>query len=577
MDLTPESNVGVSPSFLSWEHISNRILEIFPGALAWSALILPVFLSFPAPYVVAYFIICYDLWWLIRSLNMTRYLFIAHFHLQRNLEMDWKKKCESTKDLQSYYKYLLILKKRLKQKNPFLNSVFPSIIFNLIKEGFLPTKRVYIQYRRLQKESNQVKKLIKQKDIKNWKDIYHVVILATYKEELSTLRPSLQALVDAHYPKDKLFFVLACEERDRQRAEKNAAILRREFAHKFSLFLVTFHPKDIPGEVKGKGSNITYAAKQLKKIIDRKKIDYENIIATTLDADHRVHPIYFYRLTYTYITTPKRTKKSYQPLPFFHNNIWDAPAASRLLSQGCSFWFMIESVRSHRLRNFSAHAQSFKTLIDTNYWSTTTIVEDGHQFWRTFARYDGDHSTIPLFVPIYQDAVLGKTYLQTYKNQYLQHRRWAWGVTDIPYFIKNCLPNPKIPLWKKIYYLPKMIEGSFSWATAPLFLTITGWLPIILNPAFRYTVLAYNLPRTCSFLLTCALLGLLGNLYISLTLLPPRPPRYSPRRTLGVALQWIWAPPISIFLSAFPALDAQTRLMLGKYLEFWTTPKVVKK
>ncbi len=567
---------GAVPLF-NWGHIYNRILEIFPGALAWSALLLPVVLSFPTPYLVAYFIICYDLWWLIRSLNMTRYLFKAHFYLQKNLKIDWKKKCESTKDLQYYLKRLNNQYRKIKQKNHFLDLFFPFIIFNSIKKGYSVAYRTYIDYKSLQKEIKNIKKIIKQKEIKNWENIYHVVILATYKEELDTLRPSLQALVDTHYPKDKLFFVLACEERDKKRAERNAAILEKEFANKFGLFLVTFHPKDIPGEVKGKGSNITYAARQLKKIIDSKKIDYESIITTTLDADHRIHPNYFYRLTYTYITTPVRTRVSYQPLPFFYNNIWDAPASSRLLSQSCSFWFMIESTRPHRLRNFSAHAQSFKTLVDTDFWSTTTIVEDGHQFWRTFTRYDGDHKTVPLFIPIYQDAVLGKTYLQTYKNQYLQHRRWAWGVTDIPYFIKNCLPNYKISLRKRIYYLLKMIEGSFSWATAPLFLTLAGWMPIILNPSFSYTVLANNLPRTCSTLLTFALVGLLGNLYISLALLPTRPSRYSPRRTLGVALQWIWAPPVSIFLSAIPALDAQTRLALGKYLEFWTTPKVVKK
>ncbi len=564
-------------SFLSWEHIYNRSLEIFPGALAWSALLLPIILSFPAPYVVAYFIICYDLWWLLRSLNMTRYLFRAHFYVQKTLDTNWKKKCEDTKDLQLYLKNLEVQYEQLKKKNLFLDLFFPFIIFNSIKKGYPSAYKIYIEYKNLREEIKNIKKLLKQKETKNWNDIYHVVILATYKEGIDTLRPSLQALEDSHYPKDKILFVLALEERDKVRAEKNAAILKKEFGDKFGLFLVTVHPKDIPGEVKGKGSNITFAARKLKKIIDGKKIDYENIIVTSLDADHRVHPKYFYRLTYKYITTPKRTKISFQPLPFFHNNIWDAPASSRLLSQSCSFWFMIESTRPHRLRNFSAHAQSFKALVDTDFWSTTTIVEDGHQFWRTFARYDGDHKALPLFVPIYQDAVLGKTYLQTYKNQYLQHRRWAWGVTDIPYYIKNCLNNRKISLGRRIFYLLKMIEGSFSWATAPLFLTLTGWMPILLNPSFRFTVLAHNLPRTCSFLLTFALIGLLANLYISLALIPRRPSKYSPRRTLGVMFQWIWAPPVSIFLSAIPALDAETRLMLGKYLEFWTTPKVIKK
>ena len=32
-------------------------------------------------------------------------------------------------------------------------------------------------------------------------------------------------------------------------------------------------------------------------------------------------------------------------------------------------------------------------------------------------------------------------------------------------------------------------------------------------------------------------------------------------------------PLIAVLLSAIPALDAQTRLMCGRYLEFWVTEK----
>ena len=40
-----------------------------------------------------------------------------------------------------------------------------------------------------------------------------------------------------------------------------------------------------------------------------------------------------------------------------------------------------------------------------------------------------------------------------------------------------------------------------------------------------------------------------------------------------LAIEWLLVPLIIVFLSALPALDAQTRLMFGRYMEFWVTDK----
>jgi hypothetical protein len=64
----------------------------------------------------------------------------------------------------------------------------------------------------------------------------------------------------------------------------------------------------------------------------------------------------------------------------FTNNIWDAPAPMRVIATGNSYWMLIQGLRQHMLRNFSAHAQPLASLIETDFWSRRTIVEDGHQF-----------------------------------------------------------------------------------------------------------------------------------------------------------------------------------------------------
>src|SRR5665647_282241 len=89
------------------------------------------------------------------------------------------------------------------------------------------------------------------------------------------------------------------------------------------------------------------------------------------------------------------------------------------------------------LRNFSAHAQNMAALIDMNFWSVRTIVEDGHQFWRSYFRFDGNYRVYPLHIPIGQDAVLTESYIKTLKAQFIQLRRWTYGASDIAYVVNH--------------------------------------------------------------------------------------------------------------------------------------------
>jgi hypothetical protein len=261
----------------------------------------------------------------------------------------------------------------------------------------------------------------------------------------------------------------------------------------------------------------------------------------------------------------------------FFNNIWDVPAPMRVIATGNSFWLLMETMRPHRLRNFAAHAQSLAALIDTDFWSTTTIVEDGHQFWRTYFVYDGDHEVVPVFTPVYQDAVLAQTYIKTFRVQFLQLRRWAWGVSDFSFVVRNSIANRRIPWSNKLVQIGRLFEGHFSWATAPLILTFVAWLPLYLNRQFSYQSLAHNLPNITSQILTIASISIVLTIFVSLLSLPPKPKRYRGIRYVGMVLQWALLPLTSMVFSAFAAINAQTRLMFGKYLEFYVTEKATRK
>lgn len=450
------------------------------------------------------------------------------------------------------------------------------ILFDLywLYKAIIMTAHLIVGYRR-HKAAMATDWLAKAKAQPGFDSVKQAVIIATYKEPLSILRATFEALAASDYPLKNLLVVLATEERDRVNAAANAAALKKEFGHLFGHFMVTCHPSDIEGEVKGKGGNITWAARELQRHLDREKITYEQVMVTTLDADNRVDRQYFGELTYRFLTHPDPTHVSFQPIPMFFNNIWEAPLFSRLLAHGTMFWVLIESTRPWRLRNFSAHSQSMKALVEIDFWSTRTIVEDGHQYWRSYFAYNGNYSVYPLYIPIYQDAVAAGTQWESLKELYLQRRRWTWGASDIAYVFTNCLKNTSAPFFDKWSKAFRLLEAHFTWATQSLYIMIAGWIPIMLNDSFNDTVLAYNFPLVASRLLSLAMIGMITNLTVGTLLMPQIPDKNKRRRLL--LLEWTMMPLISpiysVFFGSLPALDSQTRLMFGRYLEFRVTTK----
>lgn len=413
----------------------------------------------------------------------------------------------------------------------------------------------------------------------NWKKLYHLVIVPTYKEDIEILRLTIKSVVRSEYPLDKIVFVLATEERDKERALEYSKILKKEFGKTFYHFDSFLHPKDLPGEVIGKGGNITYAAKEILPFFEKKKIKFEDVIVTTMDADNMVDKKYFADLSYKYITDSDPIHKSFQPLPMFFNNIWDVPMLNRLIAMGSSFWQLVVTTRPSRLRNFSSHAQSLEALKRVDFWSTKTIVEDGHQFWRTYYKFNGRHEVVPMYTPIYQDAVLADNFSDTMKEQYLQKKRWSWGVSDIPYVMEHTIKNHNIPFFDRWANALILWEAHISWSTTSLVLATSAWIPLLFDQRFRTSIVAYSFPFIYPRFLITAWVGMIVTLIISTLIMPPRRGKKPVSRLI---LDWIMTPfilPISnIFFSSIPAFESQTRLMFGKYLEvFRVTKKSVKR
>lgn len=455
-------------------------------------------------------------------------------------------------------------------------TAFFIIVFDL----YWLTKTVYLSLhlRVSWKKMRRYLKIDWQERLQNLKydHIWQMVLLPFYKESYGVVSTTLESLVKTKWHKDKMIVVLAYEERAGEEAEKIAQRAMEEYKDKFVHFLIVKHPKDLPGEMPGKGSNLAYAAPYAReKILDANNIKYEDVLVSAFDIDTRPYEQYFLCLTWHFLICEKPHQSSFQPVPVYNNNIWDAPAFSRVVATSGTFWQMMQQERPERLATFSSHSLSFKALHEIGYWQKNMVNEDSRIFWNAFMHYGGDYQVVPISYPVSMDANLAPTFWGTIKNVYKQQNRWTYGTAEnAVYVLFHFLKNKKIDLRKKLRLLFVQWEGAWSLATNPLIIFFLGWLPLALGgQEFNSLLLSYNLPRVTRDIMTLAMFGLIMSAIISTTLLPSRPAGRSGFKYLFMIIQWILIPFTIPIFGALPGLDAQIRLMLGKYIGFWVTPK----
>ncbi|HSX43082.1 MAG TPA: glycosyltransferase family 2 protein [Candidatus Saccharimonadales bacterium] len=407
-------------------------------------------------------------------------------------------------------------------------------------------------------------------------EVIHAIIVATYKESREVLQPTIESVLSSDFNMKNVLLVLAYEGRAGEQTEELAQSLQAEYKKKdvFMDFIAVAHPAGLPGEIVGKGGNINFAARKLQQYLKDHDIDPVRVMVTTLDADNRPDKNYLNALTYVYVAAPDPIHASYQPVSLYTNNIWDAPAPMRVIATGNSLFNLVVSLRLHALRNFSSHAQPMAALIETDFWSARTVVEDGHQFWRSYFAFQGKYRVLPLHVPISQDAVLSESYRKTLKAQFIQLRRWTYGASDIAYvaemgfFRKNKIS--KLDLLGKFW---RLLEGHVTWAVGPILILVGGFIPSQINHKF---VGVYELPLLVSRIQTVGVLALVVTLFLSLRTLPPKPARYKRHRTVFMVLQWVYFPVTTLLYNCLAAFNSQTRLIFKRYLtKFDVTEKAV--
>jgi cellulose synthase/poly-beta-1,6-N-acetylglucosamine synthase-like glycosyltransferase len=407
-----------------------------------------------------------------------------------------------------------------------------------------------------------------------WKSIHHIVIIPTYKEPTHILRRTLESLTKQSFPLKNIHVMVSFEAREGESAKEKAKKLQAEFKNKFGHLWVTYHP-DIEGEVKGKSANTSWGAKKAKGLlVDKHRVALEKITITSEDADAVMHHHYFANLTFEFLNTSRPHNKIWQGNIVFYNNIWRVPAPVRVMASIFSVTQMYILMRKDRLVNFSTYSTSLKHVHEIGYWDTNVIPEDYRLFFKSYFAKKGDFRVEPIFLPIYQDAAESNTTIETYKNQYEQLKRWAWGTSDDAYIIRQFVLTEGVPFWDKSIRVLKVIEDHFLWPVNWFAITVSAMLPPLLNEQFNRTMIGKTLPQVTSFLLTISLLSLIVIFIIDALNRPPHPQKRNLFSYIVQPLEFLILPIAGFFFSALPGIDAHTRLMLGKYIEYRVTEKV---
>ena len=542
-----------------------RMLEILPGALSYTMILLLFVLSFISPIVGSYYLLLIIATTLVKAVGVVYRTVQGYNATKRADKVDWHKRLADLEDPHGSYEKLMLVKSREFEFDEHVENL------KMISVG----KDLVISEKELD-DNGKTPKIVFPKP----NEIYHAVIMVAYNEGLDTLIPTVEAVKKSSFPNERTIFVFGYEERGGEAMRENAKILTEKFKDDFYQFIPVMHPKDLKDEIQGKGPNLNYAAGELVNYVKKAKIPIENVIVTSLDSDNKMSKWYLDYVAYQFIVHPNRQKLSYQPVSLFTNNIWDAPAPMRIIAISNSFFNIISSMRSHTLKNFASHSQPLLALSQMGFWSKKTIVEDGHQYWRSLFYFHGDYEVLPIHVAIYQDAVMEETFLKTLKAQFIQLRRWDYGASDVAYvgvrlFSKDRKTIGKMSFMPLFAKFMRLLEGHVTLAAISPMVAFGGWVPKLLNARSK-DLLAFNLPNTISLIQIFASVGLMTTILFSLKMLPPRPKNIRKPKIVMI-LQWILMPVVAIVYQSFTAFYSQTRLMTGNYMEkFDVTKKVVK-
>jgi hypothetical protein len=361
----------------------------------------------------------------------------------------------------------------------------------------------------------------------------HAIFVPNYNEPLGLLQETIGQFADHTHAKTHYLLVLAMESTEKGHAEKAAALVQ-QFGSKFRDMLVTVHPSGIPGECRGKGSNVAWAVKTAStEWVDERGMDSDRIILTISDADSGIPELYFSEVEREMQQDPSSPNayphqhhryRFFSPPIFFGRNAQDVPAIVRATDLAWSV-AMMQNLSNYQALHFpcSTYSLTLPLALHVGGWDVTVdaVGEDLHMFLKCFYLTNTKARATPIWVPINLANVQASTTWETIWARYTQACRHFSGSADSLFAIRHTFsreyflgsravvkmavpdaihdaeddfrrrhPNKDPSFWTRLLCLMQVFEAHLvpatSWLTVLAIPVCSILAPsLMLTPAFR--------------------------------------------------------------------------------------------
>ncbi|KAJ3317636.1 hypothetical protein HDU76_001109, partial [Blyttiomyces sp. JEL0837] len=309
--------------------------------------------------------------------------------------------------------------------------------------------------------------------------VVHVIVLPNYKEEVDTLCETLDCLASHSRALTQYKICLAMEESEANSEEK-AQRLMTQYMDSFFDITYTIHPKGRANEIRGKSSNVAWAAAEMARrggyvssSVDDKitgksgsgmERRHDHEILTVMDADSAFAEDYFNSVAYHYVTAlpEQRRIMMFAPSTVFDRNSNNVPVFVRVTDMFWSIGVISNLYAASPVKiPCSAYSVSMDLAIAVNFWDAgpEAIGEDLHMYLKCFFHTEGRVIVKSIFSPASQCNVEGngsagvRGFMSGLKARYTQAKRHLWGSLDTGYSLRRALLGLLAPGFEPVIQL----------------------------------------------------------------------------------------------------------------------------